>query len=70
MIAPGTHEAREMYERFRELVTSMVADQDKFDAPLVRMWVALGEALEAADDLYKWGQGMYSMTSLQKSDRG
>ena len=69
MTTPGTHEARRVLENFRELVTSMVSDQDKFNAPLVRMWVALDEALQAADDLYKWGQEMRSIASLQKGDQ-
>ena len=65
MTTPGTHEARETFEKFRHLVMSMVADQDKFDAPIVRMWVSLGEALEAADSLYKWGEGMRSRSELK-----
>ena len=64
MSTPGTHEARRVFENFRHLVVSMVDDQGQFDAPFVRMWVALGEALDAADGLYKWGEGMRALNTL------
>ena len=69
MTAPGTHEARDVLDEYRQVVGSMISDQDKFDAPLVRMWVALREALNAAESFYKWGNEMRALEKLVDQEK-
>ena len=45
--------AKSVLDKHREVVFSMIHDQDKFDAPMVRMWTALAsmvQEVEAQDD--------------------
>jgi len=49
---------QDVLEEYRHVVASMVGDQDKFDAPMVRLWTALAEAEAELVSIRKWANGL------------
>ena len=59
-------EAQRSFEHHRELVFSMVADQDKLDDPLVVLWQHLGACLAEIEILDKHISYLQSRTASNK----
>ena len=63
------HEAQRVLEQNRELVFSMIMDQDKLDAPLVRIWTALASMIEEVESSDKYSSGLLArVMRLEKPD--
>lgn len=61
------NEAKTVLEKHREVIFSMIHDQDKFNAPMVRMWTALASMIQEVELGDKYASGLLArIRSLEK----